>query len=175
MKKFISLCLAVVLVCSISITAFAESYGTTNNTVPYYRYATTTVEGQVYSSCTVSIPETVYANEFSSGDITITNADVESGHEIVISVINLSEDNTLILNNTNNDKTVGCTITIGEGVNSTNITRDENTIARIKDTQIPDDKTAYVGFKALITDTSRATAGIYSGTMEFEVRIDPYQ
>ena len=173
MKKFISLCLAAVLVCSMSITAFAESYGTTSNTIPYYWYSSATINGKIYSSCTVTIPETIEAGEGYYGSVDISNADVESGYEIVISITNLSENNTILLNNESNCKTVGCSI-YADG-NRTSLTRDNNVMARFEDEVFDCNTEAHVSFQALITDSIGAKAGTYSGIIEFDVRIDPYQ
>ena len=173
-KKFISLCLVVVLACTMSVTAFAESYGTTNNTTPYYWYSESTLSGQIYSSCTISIPETVYTGEHSTNEIAISNADIESGYEIVIRVTNLSETDTIILNNANTEKTIGCTI---KGQNDDMLTRQNNVLARITDVAFSGNgntTNATASFKALITEHTGATAGTYTGTMQFEVMIEPY-
>lgn len=173
MKKFISLCLVLVLACSMSVTAFAESYGTNNNTMPYYWYAETTLSGQIYSSCTVSIPETVYAGDGYTGTITVSNADIESGYEIVIRVTNLSDTDTITLSNANNDKTIGCSIK--NTSTDTTLTRQNNVLARIDDNIMStNNRSDLVEFKALITEHTEATAGTYIGTMQFEVMIEPY-
>ncbi len=171
MKKFISLCLVLVLACTMSVTAFAESYGTNNNTMPYYWYAETTLSGQIYSSCTVSIPETVYTGEGYSGNVEISNADIESGYEVVIRVTNLSETDTIILSNSNNDKTIGCSIKTFEKT----LTRQDNVLSKFNDKVLTStDRTVGTEFQALITEHTGATAGTYTGTMQFEVMIEPY-
>jgi len=172
LKKFISLCLVLVLACSMSVTAFAESYGTNNNTMPYYWYAETTLSGQIYSSCTVSIPETVYAGSGYTGNITISNADIENGYEVVIRVANLTETDTITLSNANNDKTIGCSIKTVEKT----LTRQDNVLGRMRDEIImgTNNKSGSVEFQALITEHTGATAGTYTGTMQFEVMIEPY-
>lgn len=173
-KKFISLCLVLVLACTMSVTAFAESYGTNNNTMPYYWYAETTLSGQIYSSCTVSIPEMVYTGEGYSGSVGISNADIESGYEVVIRVTNLSETDTITLSNANNDKTIGCSIKALS--RDTTLTRQDNVLGRITDENVmgTNDRSWGVGFQALITEYAEATAGTYTGTMQFEVMIEPY-
>ena len=171
MKRFISLCLVLVLACTMSVTAFAESYGTTSNTEPYYWYAETTLSGQIYSSCTVSIPETVYTGAGYSGSVEISNADIESGYEVVIRVTNLSETDTIILSNANNDKTIGCSIKTFEKT----LTRQDNVLSKFRDEVLTDtDRTVSAEFQALITENVGAKAGTYNGTMQFEVMIEPY-
>ena len=174
MKKFISLCLVLVLACTMSVTAFAESYGTSRNTEPFYWYATTTLNGQIYSSCTVSIPETVYTGEGYSGGVYVYNADIESGYEVVIRVTNLSETDTIILSNANNDKTIGCSIVALS--RDTTLTRQDNVLGRVTDENVmgTTDRGLAVGFQALITEHSEATAGTYTGIMQFEIMIEPY-
>lgn len=172
MKRFISLCLVLVLACTMSVTAFAESYGTNRNTEPFYWYAETTLSGQIYSSCTVTIPETVYTGEGYWGGIEVSNADIESGYEVIIRVTNLSETDTIILSNANNDKTIGCTI---KGQNNTYLTRQNNIVARWNDEVFSGgNSSAETSFQAFITEYESATAGTYTGTMQFEVMIEPY-
>lgn len=172
-KKFISLCLVLVLACTMSVTAFAESYSTNTNDIPYYCYGTTTVSGQIYSSCTITIPEIIYTGEGYSETIYISNADIESGHEIVIRVTNLSDTDTITLSNANNDKTIGCSIKSDDKI----LTRQDNVLGRITDENVmgTNDKSDVVGFQALITEFTGATAGTYTGTIQFEVMIEPYQ
>ncbi len=174
MKKFFALVLAVALVCCMSTTAFAESYGTTNNTIPYYWYSDATISGQIYSSCTISIPETVYIGENAINEIAINNADIEENYGIVIRVTNLSETDTITLSNENMKKTIGCTII---GQNDEHLTKRNNVLAQITDVAFSgnNNSTDFItSFKALITEHAEAKAGTYTGTMQFEVMIEPY-
>lgn len=174
MKKFMSLCMVLIFSCIMSVTASAESYGTTHNINPYYWYATTTLSGQIYSSCTISIPEIIYVGEGYTGDISVTNADIESGNEIVIRVTNLSENDTIKLTNSTTEKTIECSIKKG---NKETLTKEDGILAKIPDTLFSgsDISSTTVSFQAIISDYTGAKAGKYTGTMQFEVMIEPYQ
>lgn len=77
MKRFLALVLTAVLVLSMSTTAFAEGYNyTQGNTQEYSGSGETTVNAKIYSTCYVSIPETIDYVEGVSWDVMINQESV---------------------------------------------------------------------------------------------------
>ena len=173
MKRFLALALTAVLVLSMSTTAFAEGYNyTQGNTQEYYGSGETTVNAKIYSTCYVSIPETIDYVEGVSWDVTVSNMLVEEGYAIKVSVPNLSNDGSIVLTNPNSINTLNYTI---EEKNTNRVLSTlDNLLCEVKYSDIDGSNPFVCTFIGHIsTDTLGMKPGTYSGTMQYEVRIEP--
>lgn len=83
MKKMLSTILAIVMVLSLSTTAFAYDEST------YSGDGQTELTASAYSTYTVTIPASINLTN-SQGDISITDANIADGYEIEIVATNLN-------------------------------------------------------------------------------------
>lgn len=174
MKKFLALALTAVLVLSMSTTAFAYDYSyTEGNKQDYYGYGETTINAKIYSTCYVSIPETIdYYSEEVSWDVTITDMAVEDGYAIRVSVFNMSTDGGITLTNPNSSRSL--TYTIEERTTKRVLSSLDRLLCEVKYSDIDGSNPFVCTFIGHIsTDTLGMKPGTYSGTMQYEVRIEP--
>lgn len=173
MKRFLALALTAVLVLSMSTTAFAEGYNyTQGNTQEYYGSGETTVNAKIYSTCYVSIPETIDYVEGVSWDVTVSNMLVEEGYAIKVSVPNLSNDGSIVLTNPNSINTLNYTI---EEKNTNRVLSTlDNLLCEVKYSDIDGSNPFVATFIGHISsDIIEIKPGTYTGTMQYEVRIEP--
>lgn len=173
MKRFLALVLTAVLVLSMSTTAFAEGYNyTQGNTQEYYGSGETTVNAKIYSTCYVSIPETIDYVEGVSWDVTVSNMLVEEGYAIKVSVPNLSNDGSIVLTNPNSINTLNYTI---EEKNTNRVLSTlDNLLCEVKYSDIDGSNPFVATFIGHISsDIIEIKPGTYTGTMQYEVRIEP--
>ena len=173
MKRFLALALTAVLVLSMSTTAFAEGYNyTQGNTQEYYGSGETTVNAKIYSTCYVSIPETIDYVEGVSWDVTVSNMLVEEGYAIKVSVPNLSNDGSIVLTNPNSINTLNYTI---EEKNTNRVLSTlDNLLCEVKYSDIDGSNPFVATFIGHISsDIIEMKPGTYTGTMQYEVRIEP--
>lgn len=173
MKRFLALALTAVLVLSMSTTAFAEGYNyAQGNTQEYYGSGETTVNAKIYSTCYVSIPETIDYVEGVSWDVTVSNMLVEEGYAIKVSVPNLSNDGSIVLTNPNSINTLNYTI---EEKNTNRVLSTlDNLLCEVKYSDIDGSNPFVATFIGHISsDIIEIKPGTYTGTMQYEVRIEP--
>ena len=173
MKRFLALALTAVLVLSMSTTAFAEGYNyTQGNTQEYYGSGETTVNAKIYSTCYVSIPETIDYVEGVSWDVTVSNMLVEEGYAIKVSVPNLSNDGSIVLTNPNSINTLNYTI---EEKNTNRVLSTlDNSLCEVKYSDIDGSNPFVATFIGhMSSDIIEIKPGTYTGTMQYEVRIEP--
>lgn len=173
MKRFLALALTAVLVLSMSTTAFAEGYNyTQGNTQEYSGSGETTVNAKIYSTCYVSIPETIDYVEGVSWDVTVSNMLVEEGYAIKVSVPNLSNDGSIVLTNPNSINTLNYTI---EEKNTNRVLSTlDNLLCEVKYSDIDGSNPFVATFIGhIFSDIIEIKPGTYTGTMQYEVRIEP--
>ena len=101
MKKIITICMCLLMICSMSITAFAfdNSAGT----------GSTTINAHIYSSYTISIPATIdITGTYGQGAVTINDANLEEGYQVDVYVTNLTNESTVQLMHSDGTTKNGC-------------------------------------------------------------------
>jgi len=161
MKKFIAIMMCAVLMLSISTTAFAAES-------PFYSEVTATLKYKSYSTCTVTIPETIEITGQPT-EITVTNSNVESGYCVNVYVTNLNERGCVELTH---DVSGEATIEASFTNNSTNAVIDNNNplLATIECSDNTTD--VFIGNFTVSAMGSDYRAGSYTGTMQYDVRIE---
>lgn len=165
MKKVIALVLSLVLVLSMSVTAFAD------NLTEYSASGSATVSLKIYSSCYVTIPETIDVNTGNSWNIEIVSINVLDNEAIKVSVTNLPNTGEIELSNPNTTKTINFALNDGDG---NRLDTNNTTLALFT----PEDLTVEVATKSfsgeVTTNLQDMKAGTYSGTMQYSVSIEEY-
>lgn len=157
MKKIISLLLCFTLLLSLSTTAFAYDGN-------YTGYGESELTAYSYSSFNVTIPSTIDLT-YGGGQVMVSNADLDSGYQVVIVVTNLNANGRIdMTHKTKSGVTSECILD--------NVSIDSPILATIKDTDIMDGY-GYADFFGQMVDG--ASAGSYSGTMKYNIYCDPYQ
>ena len=93
MKKILALCLSIIMLLSLSTTAFAaefwdESAGN----------GETTITGHIYSRYQITIPATISLDyEFTECPVTISQTNIENGYAVNVYCTNITDDNTIRL------------------------------------------------------------------------------
>lgn len=162
MKKLIAIMVCIVFMLSISTTAFAADN-------PFYSEGSATLKYKSYSSCTVSIPETIEITGQST-EITVTNPNVESGYCVNVYVTNLNERGCVELTH---DSPGVATIEASFYNDSKNAVVDNSNplLATIECGDNPTD--VFSGTFTVSATGGDYRAGTYMGTMNYNVRIEP--
>lgn len=178
MKRFLALVLTAVLVLSMSTTAFAEGYNyTQGNTQEYSGSGETTVNAKIYSTCYVSIPETINYVEGETWDVSLTDMYVEDGYAIRVSVSNMSNDGSIVLTNPNESRKLD--YTIEEVETHRLLSQNDPLLCELKYSDIEYDEIygstpcAFSFTGHIANETLSMKPGTYTGTMQYEVRIEP--
>lgn len=101
MKKVISMFVALMLLMSVSVTAFAEDMSAGTGEAQVYSH--------IYSSYSISIPATIDLRNGESGEVTIIDASIEDGYSVKVFATNLSE-NGIKLTHTDGMTTIDCVL-----------------------------------------------------------------
>ena len=162
MKKFLSLILALVLVASLSVTAFAaedESAGTGESTV----YA------HVYSQYNITIPATIDLRQGEQGEVTLSNAMLETGYAVNVYVTNKAT-NGIVLTHTNGTSTMECVLQNAE----LQMQADNGTVPLVsfKLSDIPQDSSSATKYFELLPE-KYGMPGDYSGVLQYRFVCEP--
>ena len=153
MKKFLAIVLSVVLVLSMSVTAFATELNVGNQT------GQNTLSFTEPSTYTVIIPDTIYVSPETSLECETTFLNIQDTEQLVIRLNNLDENNRLLLSNESGASLHACF----EVANDTDICYLVN----------PDCTVVYAARMGLHYETSIIPAGEYTGIAEFTVSVEP--
>lgn len=157
MKKIFALLLSCTLFLSLTTVAFAYDGN-------YTGCGETELTAYAYSTFNVTIPSTVDLT-YGGGQVIVSNADLDTGYQIVITVTNLNANGGIdMTHKTKSGVTSECYLN--------NVTTENPILAIIKDTDIQDGN-GYSDFFGQMADG--AAAGSYSGTMQYNIYCDPYQ
>lgn len=162
MKRIVNLCLSMVIIMALCMTAFAaefwdESAGN----------GTSQVYGHIYSSYTIKIPATIDLRNGEQGSVTIENGNIESGYAVNIYCTNIGE-NGIRLNHVEKNTSVECALMSADGLyHYDSITP----FASFTNDDIAAQNTTKY-FKLEIIDRWMS-AGDYVGTMEYSFRCEP--
>lgn len=163
MKKIITFVLCAILTVSLSTTAFAAD-------MPFMGEGTSTLTYKSYSSCIVTIPETIQITGQST-EIIISNPNIESGYCVNVYVTNLSDENGIILNHdVYGEATTICAMLTNDSKNSA-VDISNPLLASIEGSDIVTD-ILYGSFTVSAMGMDYR-AGSYTGTMKYEFRIEP--
>lgn len=162
MKKLIAIMMCAVLMLSVPTTAFAAES-------PFYGEGTAILKYKSYSTCTVTIPETIEITGQPT-EITVTNPNVESGYCVNVYVTNLNDRGYIDLTQ---DSSGVATVEASFINDSTNAVIDNNNslLASIECSDNSMD-TYYATFSVSVIG-GNYRAGNYTGTMQYDVRIEP--
>lgn len=112
MKKIFSVILCMILVvifsisCTFSVAATEIYQGGYDNSYPEDT-GEITVTAHQYSRYTISIPETLDTADMNGGDVTVSNASLEDGMSIFVSVTNMESDYTIPVTHKTKDGVTG--------------------------------------------------------------------
>lgn len=170
MRKCIAFLLVLVMALSMSVTAFAESGDISIEAEDPVAFGKTTIKPHVYSSCSIYIPSTV---EFSNVEPVyawhISDGNLEAGYQIGIYICNLNEDGMIDLFHDYKEITTACQVySEQQGIV---LSSEFNTLAIFKDTDFSETGRKDFYYR-LYTQGTRA--GTYTGTIQYEIRIEPY-
>ena len=170
MTKILCMLMCAALLLAMPMTAFAYTeYGGSGS--PFSAEGETQISARVYSSCVVSIPATVEITEFNRTmecPIEISNANIGTGEAVRVKIKNLNENNALVL--TNRDYTLDVFFSTADG---TEVTQYAPYVARIS--EFDSNGFATTSFGMTIANVPEgAKAGIYEGTMQYEITISEY-
>ena len=161
MKKFIALFLALALLASLSVTAFAaeDEYAGTGES---------TVYAHVYSQYNITIPATIDLREGEQGEVTLSNASLEEGYAVNVYVTNKS-GNGISLMHTNGISTVECMLT---NIELNMQASDTTPLVSFKLSDIPQDSSTAIKYFELSTE-KYGMPGDYSGTLQYRFVCEP--
>ena len=163
MKKLIAICLSLVLLATCAPTAFAmgdTSAGSGEVQLSAHRY----------SSYTITMPAAIDLEMTNRGEVTITDANIESGYKVDVFVTNLNSEGAVTLTNTNGVSTMDVWLRNVEA--NCGATR-ETPLVSFRDTELDYFGTATKYFE--LDYHSFGNAGYYYGTMTYSFSCNPYQ
>lgn len=165
MKKILALCLSVVMLLSLSTTAFAaeiwdESAGS----------GETEVYAHIYSSYFISIPATIDLRNGEQGEITLTDANIEEGYEVNVYCTNIFENGIRLYHTV--DSNIGITCVLTDVDNTIQYTSETPLATFVQDDFSQGAITKYFGLH-LMDDLSKA--GDYVGVMEYSFECSPIE
>lgn len=169
MKKFICMLIAVLMVisCIASVSAAEFSQGGYDNTYPE-NTGEITVTAHQYSRYTISIPETLDTADMNGGDVTVSNASLEDGMSIFVSVTNMESDYTIPVTHKTKD---GVTAKVAIGGNYGNATH-RDIICKFDGAELESNNgemTAQIHTNIV----GQPEAGEYEGTITYSVSCVP--
>lgn len=158
MKRLFTLVLSIALLTVLTATAFAASYGPTNNTPEV------TVTYSVAPTFTVTIPASVNLGE--SIDISVDNVCVKFGDAVFVKLTATSKNNAFELKT---DEGATLPYTIKNGNNEVKI---GDVVLAVEPATAASSRTAKLNFSA---DTKATYAGTYKGTVTFTIEVGSYR
>ena len=164
MKKILCMLMCAALLLAVPMTAFAAD-------TPYSGQGTSTLTYKSYSSCTVSIPETIEVSSMETPvEIVVTNPNIETGYCVNIYVTNLSEHGYIPLCHDEFGEMVAieCMFT---NLEKQSVVYSGTPLASIQGSSISSD--VFYGQFAVSVMSMDARAGSYTGTMQYEIKIEP--
>lgn len=163
MKKILALCISVIMLLSLSTTAFAaemwdESAGS----------GETEIYAHIYSSYTITIPATIDLREGGQCEVKLTNPNIEPGYQINVYCTNITNDNAIRLENVNVDgEGINCYLTNVDGMA---VTVDDPLLVWFKQSDIINEET--IKYFSMTYDRM-GMAGDYSGIMQYSFECAP--
>ena len=152
MKKIIALCLSVMLILSISTTAFASDLSESGGT------ATASISYVVNSTYCVNIPETIDAS--TEYTFTASSMNIQGNQQVLVNCFTIYEGNNITMTNADGD-TFDLTFSGMMG---------EYCVGQF----LKDNLTSTFSVRGVTVDGSTPKAGTYTGTAEFVLALEEY-
>ena len=159
MKKVITLVVSLALMMSISTTAFAEDLSAGNGE--------TEIKTHVYSHYNISIPAVIDLRNGESGQVTISDANIESNYSVNVYVTNTEDFGGILLKHSNGMETINCSFM---NIETNMLANGENPLVSFNDSDI-EQGTATKYFE--IQADTYGTPGDYTGTMQYSFECQP--
>lgn len=165
MKKILALCLSIIILLSLSTTAFAAEYWDESA-----GSGETTITGHIYSSYQITIPATISLDyEFTQCPVTISQSNIENGYAVNVYVTNL-ENGAIRLELDNANESIYCHLTNEDGYG---LTGDNTLLVSFQQSDITngDSTTKYF----TLTYDKMGLPGDYSGVMQYSFDCSPIE
>ena len=159
MKKAIALITTIVLMMSVSATAFAEDLSAGNGE--------TEIRTHIYSSYNITIPAVIDLANGNTADVQLNNAMLEDGYSIKVYVTNTADFGGIRLMHENGRDSIQCTL---QNIETNMIANAQNPLVTFQNTDIVE-SSAIKYFE--ITADSIGIPGNYSGTMQYSFECQP--
>lgn len=165
MKKILALCLTLVLLMSCATTVFAVEDTCAGS-------GETEITAHVYSTYTISIPATIDLTEVVMGEVTIADANIESGYKVDVFATNLNNNGGITFTKIDDAMyEITCMLT---NIEQNMCVTAEVPLVSFYDTELTTwGSTATKYFDIQVPDYARA--GYYSGTMTYSFSCNPYE
>lgn len=165
MKKILALCLSIVMLLSLSTTAFAAEYWDESA-----GSGETEVYAHIYSSYTISIPATIDLRNGEQGAVTLTYANIEDGYEVNVYCTNISENGIPLYHVDGTPGSITCVITDSE--NMYNYSSNDPIATFVQSDFANGEITKYFGMHLM---DNIGKAGDYVGVMEYFFECSPIE
>lgn len=159
MKKVIALITTIVLMMSVSITAFAEDASAGNGE--------SEIRTHIYSSYNITIPAVIDLANGNTADVQLSNAMLEDGYSINVYVTNTEPSGSIRLMHTNGINSIECTFS---NIESNMMASNDNPLVTFNKSDIVE-SSATKQFE--INAESIGVPGNYSGTMQYSFECQP--
>lgn len=165
MKKILALCLSIIMLLSLSTTAFAAEYWDESA-----GSGETTITGHIYSSYQITIPATISLDyEFTQCPVTISQSNIENGYAVNVYCTNLV-DSTIVLQREDGADSIRCYLTNEDGYS---ISNDNPLIVSFVQSDITNGDSVTKYFTA--TYDKWGLPGDYSGVMQYSFDCSPIE
>lgn len=165
MKKIFALCLSIIMLLSLSTTAFAAEYWDESA-----GSGETTITGHIYSSYQITIPATISLDyEFTQCPVTISQSNIENGYAVNVYCTNL-EDSSILLRRGNDVESIRCYLTNADGYS---ISNDNPLIVSFVQSDITNGDSVTKYFT--MTYDKMGLPGEYSGVMQYSFECSPIE
>lgn len=167
MKKILALCLSVVMLLSLSTTAFAaEMWDKSAGS------GETEIHAHIYSSYTITIPATIDLRNGEQGEVTLTNPNIESGYSVKVYCNNIVEEGGIRLYHTTNQNTTLLCSLINLEKNQNIMDSTAPLVTFTQDEVTSEATIKYFGIEVMDT---MCTPGDYIGTMQYSFECSPIE
>ncbi len=163
MKKLLALCLTIILLANCAITAFAYEDSCAGS-------GETEILAHLYSTYSISIPATIDLTTGTTGEVTIIDANIESGYKVDVFATNLNQSGAVSLTHiTDSTSKIDCILT---NIELNMCASSEVPLVTFYDTEFTTYSTATKYFELLVAPFG--LAGQYTGTMTYSFSCSPY-
>lgn len=163
MKKLLALCLSLVLLATCTTTAFAYEDSCAGS-------GETEILAHLYSTYSISIPATIDLTAGMTGEVTIIDANLESGYKVDVFVTNLNQSGAVTLTHINDSTSkIDCMLT---NIEQNMCASSEVPLVTFYDTEFTTSNTATKYFDMQVAPFG--LAGQYTGIMTYSFACSPY-
>lgn len=160
MKKLIAIIMAMVLMLSISVTAFAAQDLSAGS-------GDAEIKAHIYSHYTISIPAVIDLSKGDIGQVTIENAMIEDNYSVNVFVTNTEQFGGISLKHSNGIDSVNCSFL---NINNNMLANTENPLVSFEKSDLQQGTaTKYFGIQA----ENYGMPGDYTGTMQYSFECQP--